>query len=206
MMFESFTIDDLNWLALLFQTGYLTILNYDPEFRLYTLGYPNLEVKDTMHQHLLAAFRETTATDSLPLLIRMKKALDQGGLERTVELIDVLFSTIPYQPFQQKQEAFFHAVLHLSFSGIGMFVQSEVSTSKGRVDTVVHTKDRIYIMKFKLDASAESALQQIREKRYGSLFLGGDKEVIALGVSFSSTEKAVAEWEAVPYETLLVEG
>lgn len=87
-----------------------------------------------------------------------------------------------------------------------MFVQSEVSTSKGRVDTVVHTKDRIYIMEFKLDASAESALQQIREKRYGSPFLGGDKEVIALGVSFSSTEKAVAEWEAVPYETLLVEG
>ncbi|MCO6492042.1 MAG: AAA family ATPase [Phaeodactylibacter sp.] len=206
VMFESFTIDDLNWLALLFQAGYLTILNYDPESRLYTLGYPNLEVKDTMHQHLLAAFRETTTTDSLPLLIKVKKALEQGDLERTIELINVLFSTIPYQLFQQKQEAFFHAVLHLSFSGIGLFAQSEVSTSKGRVDTVVHTKDRIYIMEFKLDSPAESALQQIREKRYGSPFLGGDKEVIALGVSFSSAEKEVAEWEAVPYETLLVEG
>jgi hypothetical protein len=111
--------------------------------------------------------------------------------------------------------------LNLSFSAIGLFVQSEVSTAKGQVDTVVHTQDRIYVMEFKLDASAQSALAQIRafvrhnlpdysgrsrEKRYGSPFLDQGKEVIALGVSFSSKEKAVAEWEAAPYLSLLVEG
>lgn len=203
IMFESFTIHDLNWLALLFQTGYLTIKGYEPEDGLYTLGYSNREVKDTMHQHLLAAFRETTKTDSLPLLIKIKRALEKGELERLIDLINTLFSTIPYQLFQQKQEAFFHAVLHLSFSGMGLWVQSEVSTSKGRVDTIVHTKERIYIMEFKLDASAESALQQIREKRYESPFLSQGKEVIALGVSFSSTEKEVAEWQAVPDRSLM---
>ena len=81
-----------------------------------------------------------------------------------------------------------------------------MSTAKGRIDTVVHTPGRIYVMEFKLDASAQSALQQIREKRYGSPFLGQDKEVTALGISFSSAEKEVAEWQAVPYEELLVEG
>lgn len=206
VMFEGFTIDDLNWLALLFQTGYLTIRDYDPNTGLYTLDYPNREVRDTMQQHLLAAFRETTKTDSLPLLVNIKLALEKGDLERFIDLVDILFSTIPYQLFQQKQEAFFHAILHLSFSGIGLFVQSEVSTAKGRVDTVVHTQDRIYVMEFKLDASAQSALAQIREKRYGSPFLDQGKEVIALGVSFSSSEKAVAEWESVPYLSLLVEG
>ena len=206
VMFESFTLNNLNWLALLFQTGYLTIQNYDPADRLYTLGYPNLEVKDTMHQHLLAAFRETANTDSLPLLIKIKRALEKGELERAIELINILFSTIPYQLFQQKQEAFFHAVLHLAFSGVGLLVQSEVSTAKGRVDTVVHTNDRIYVMEFKLDGSAESALEQIREKRYGSPFLDQEKEVIALGVNFSSAEKEVAEWRAMPYTSLLVEG
>ena len=206
VMFESFSIEDLNWLALLFQTGYLTIRAYDPATGLYTLDYPNREVRDTMQQHLLAAFRETTKTDSLPLLINIKEALEKGEMERLIELIDILFSTIPYQIFQQKQEAFFHAVLHLSFSAIGLLVQSEVSTAKGRVDTVVHTQRRIYVMEFKLDASAESALKQIREKRYGSPFLNQGKEVIALGVSFSSAEKAVEEWEAVPYTSLLVEG
>ena len=140
-----------------------------------------------------------------PLLINIKTALEQGDLERLIELIDILFSTIPHQIFQQKQEAFFHAVLHLSFSAIGLLVQSEVSTAKCRVDTIVHTKDHIYVMEFKLDASAESALAQIREKRYGSPFLDQGKEVIALGVSFSSEVKAVAEWEAVPYLSLLVE-
>ncbi|MCB9036814.1 MAG: AAA family ATPase [Lewinellaceae bacterium] len=206
VMFESFSVEDLNWLALLFQTGYLTIRAYDPATGLYTLDYPNREVRDTMQQHLLAAFRETSKTDSLPLLINIKAALEKGEMERLIELIDILFSTIPYQIFQQKQEAFFHAVLHLSFSAIGLLVQSEVSTAKGRVDTVVHTQRRIYVMEFKLDASAESALKQIREKRYGSPFLNQGKEVIALGVSFSSAEKAVAEWEAVPYTSLLVEG
>ncbi len=58
VMFESFTVNDLNWLALLFQTGYLTIRSYDPATGLYTLDYSNREVKDTMQQHLLAAFRE----------------------------------------------------------------------------------------------------------------------------------------------------
>jgi hypothetical protein len=203
VMFESFTLDNLNWLALLFQTGYLTIHDYNPEYRLYTLGYPNLEVQDTMHQHLLAAYRETVTTDSLPLLIKIKKALEANDLERTMELIDTLFSTIPYQLYQQKTEAFFHAVLHLSFAGIGMIAESEVSTAKGRVDTVVHTKERIYVMEFKLDASADSALEQIREKRYGDRFLNRDKEVIALGISFSSAEKAVAEWRAMNYATLL---
>lgn len=206
VMFESFTLDNLNWLALLFQTGYLTIQSYDPEDRLYTLDYPNLEVKDTMHQHLLAAFREAPYTESYPVLIQIKRALEKGNLERFIELVDTLFSSIPYQIFLQQQEAFFHAILHLSFSGIGLLVQSEVSTAKGRADTVVHTKSRIYVMEFKLDGSAESALQQIREKRYGNPFLGQEKEVVALGVNFSSAEKAVAEWKAVPYGELLVEG
>jgi hypothetical protein len=80
-----------------------------------------------------------------------------------------------------------------------------VSIAKGRVDTIVHTKDRIYVMEFKLDASAKSALDQIREKRYGSPFLDQGKEVVALGVNFSSSEKSVAEWQAVSYQSLLVD-
>lgn len=205
-VFESYTLNNLSWQSLLFQTGYLTIHNYHKEDRLFTLGYPNLEVKDAMHRHLLGAFRESDKSESQALFVKIKRSLEAGHLEQLIELINTLFSTIPHQIFQQKQEAFFHAVLHLSFSAIGLLVQSEVSTAKGRVDTIVHTKDRIYIMEFKLDASAQSALDQIREKRYGSPFLHQEKEVIALEVCFSSTEKAVAEWKAIPYQTLLETG
>ena len=138
--------------------------------------------------------------------VQLKRALQNGDLNRTIEVINTLFSTIPHQLFEQKQEGFFHAILHLALSGVGLLVQSEVSTSKGRVDTVVHTKDRIYVIEFKLDGSAVSALDQIREKRYGSPYLGQGKEVLALGVNFSSKTKEVAEWESVLYESLLVEG
>ncbi|MCO6479895.1 MAG: AAA family ATPase [Phaeodactylibacter sp.] len=63
-VFESYTLENLNWKSLLFQTGYLTIQTYHKEDRLYTLGYPNLEVKDAMHRHLLGAFRESDKSES----------------------------------------------------------------------------------------------------------------------------------------------
>ncbi len=204
-VFESYTLENLNWQSLLFQTGYLTIQEYHREERLFTLGYPNLEVKEAMHRHLLGAFRESDKSESQALFVGIKRSLESGNLERLIALVNTLFSSIPYQLFQQKQEAFFHAVLHLAFSGVGLLVASEVSTAKGRVDTVVHTKNRIYVMEFKLDASAESALEQIRDKRYGNPFLSREKEVIALGVNFSSAEKEVDEWRAVPYLSLLAD-
>ena len=192
---ESYTLEHLDWKSLLFQTGYLTIKKYEAEDRIYTLGYPNLEVKDAMHRHLLGAFREGEKSDSQALFVQLKRALQNGELDKTINVINTLFSTIPYQLFQQKQEGFFHAILHLAFSGVGLLVQSEVNTSKGRVDTVVHTNNRIYVIEFKLDDSAASALDQIREKRYGSPFMDQGKEVLALGVNFSSATKEVAEWE-----------
>ena len=197
---------DSNWVPFLFQNGYLTICGYNPTESLFTFAYPNREVKEFMYLHLIAAFRETKNLDSWPLLVLIKRSLEEGNLIDLIYPLNSLFSTIPHQLFHQKQEGFFHAILHLAFSGVGLLVQSEVSTSKGRVDTVVHTKDRIYVIEFKLDGSAASALDQIREKRYGSPYLGQGKEVLALGVNFSSSTMEVAEWDAVPYESLLVEG
>lgn len=74
---------------------------------------------------------------------------------------------------------------------IGMYIESEVSTAKGRVDCVVQTAERIYVIEFKLDATAESGLAQIRDKRYGSRLLETGIEVLALGVNFSTAQKAL---------------
>lgn len=204
-LLESYTLENLDWQSLLFQTGYLTIKKYDPDYRLYTLGYPNLEVKDAMYRHLLGAFRETHKSESQALFAQIKRSLESGNIEGLIQQINILFSTIPHQIFLQKQEAFFHAVLHLSFSGVGLLTQSEVSTAKGRVDTIVHTKTRIYVMEFKLDGSATSALEQIREKGYGNPYLEQEKEIVAIGINFSSKEKAVAEWKTISYQRLLNE-
>ena len=204
--FQNLEIDHLDRVSILFQTGYVTIQGYDKQTRLYTLGFPNQEVKDTMQQHLLGAFRASHATDSLPLLVKIKQAFETGEIEKAIDRINALFETLPYQLFQARTEGFFHAILHLAFVGIGIYVESEVSTAKGRVDCVVQTTDQIYIIEFKLDASAESVLAQIREKRYGSRFLEDQKPIMALGINFSSAEKAIVEWQAMPYRQLLTEG
>ncbi len=204
-LFESYTLDNLEYRSLLFQTGYLTIQSVD-EYGLYTLAYPNKEVRDSMYRHLLGAFRHASTADTQPLIVKIKKALDARDTEGFIRLVNVLFDTLPYQIFIEKQEAFFHAILHIALNATGMFVETEVSTAKGRVDAVIHSLDAIYVMEFKLDQSAEAALEQIREKRYGNKYLERTKEVLALGISFSAKEKKVAAWKLVPYEQLLVEG
>ncbi len=198
-LFESYTLDSQDNASLLFQTGYLTIKSVNKELGLYTLGYPNREVKDAMYRHLLGAFRHTTTTQSQALFAYIKLALDRNDLAEVVQHINTLFSTIPHQIFIQNREAYFHSILHITFHAIGLFIQSEVSTSKGRIDTVLHTKDRIFIIELKLDETASSALDQIREKQYGSPFMDQGKEVVAVGISFSSETREVVEWDAQPY-------
>lgn len=203
-LFESYSLDNLEYRALLFQTGYLTIHSMEEEYGLFTLGYPNKEVRDSMYRHLLGAFRHEFSVDTQPLVVKMKKALDAQDIERFIQLVDILFETLPYQIFISDQEAFFHAILHIALNATGMFVEAEVSTAKGRVDAVIHSDGPIYVIEFKLDASAEKALDQIRKQRYGSKYLGGEKDILALGINFSSETKAVAGWELIGYEELLV--
>ncbi|MEM9986864.1 MAG: AAA family ATPase, partial [Bacteroidota bacterium] len=199
-LFESYTLDDLEWRSLLFQTGYLTIKGYDEEYDVYALGYPNREVKDSMIQHLMGAFTHESKTQTKPLYAKLKRSLDAKDIPRFISLVDVLLATIPHQIFIEKKEAFFHAVLHLTFQGLGLLTHSEVSTSRGRVDTIVHAKNHIYVMEFKLDGSAESALGQIKKQHYGQGLMEQDKEVVALGINFNSETRTVAEYLVETYQ------
>lgn len=201
-LFESYTLDHLEYRALLFQTGYLTINSID-EYGLYLLTYPNKEVQDSMYRHLLGAFRHAPTADTQPLIVDIKKSLDQLEIGRFIELINSLFDSLPYQIFIRKQEAFFHAILHIALNATGMFIETEVSTSNGRVDAVIHTDNVIYILEIKLDSSAELAMKQIKNRSYGTKYLHTNKEVFALGINFSSKDKKVSDWKLIPYKKLL---
>ncbi len=205
-MFDSYTLEDLDWRNLLFQTGYITIKSHDRETDIYTLGYPNFEVEASMTEYLLGTFRHASHIDTQVLYTDMRLAFDSGDLPLLIERVDQLFSTIPYQIFDKRREGFFHAVLHLTFQGLGLMTESEVSRAKGRIDCVVRSKSGVYVLEFKLDDSAEAALAQIREKRYGSAWLGGGLPVVAVGINFSSRTRTVEDWKAVDYRELLGEG
>jgi len=192
--FNSFDLRNLQPVTLLFQTGYLTITNYSPEDYLYTLNYPNEEVRLSLNQYLLKAFRYDDNHSPLPMVVGLRNALQTNDLAAAIEIINVVFSSLPYDLWQRENEHFYHALLHLTFTLLGVYVQSEVHTARGRCDALVHTKEYIYAFEFKLDKTAQEALDQIYAKGYLTPFAQSGKTLIAVGINFSTPLKAVESW------------
>ena len=192
--FDSFDLEHLNIEALLFQTGYLTIKEYDAKRRLYTLGYPNQEVKESMLEYLIDAFSNVPHTQVRAYALDVADALEEENMEKVKEVFNILFRSLPYQ-LHQKTERFYHAVIHLFFKYIGLDVQSEVSTARGSADSIVVFGDKVYCFEFKLDRSAGEALEQIKKKGYVDAYLHTGKKIILVGVNFSSEKREIDEWK-----------
>ena len=193
--FDSFDLEDLRPYGLLYQTGYLTIIDRD-EAGIYQLGYPNYEVENSMLAYLLDAFGGVPKGSGLVVALRLERAFESGDLEQVMRILTGMFSGLPYQLYEKTPERFYHASLHLLFSYMGLRVRSEVCTIEGRADAVVETSSKVYVLEFKLDQSAEAALEQIRKKRYHQAFWNLGKPVVGIGVNFSSTTRNMEEWKA----------
>lgn len=192
---SNFDLRRLNPITSLFQTGYLTITHYEPEDLLYTLDYPNVEVKHSLQEILLNEYLDYPRQGALPRVVELRNALRQKDIGRVINIINAAFAEIPGELWKGKTEHFYHAVTHLLFSLLGTYIHSEVRSAKGRCDALVQTDDYIYAFEFKLDKSAEEALRQIREKGYLAPYVDSPKEKIAVGVNFSSEERRVVEWK-----------
>ena len=192
---SAFDIERIDPYTLLFQTGYLTICARDGQT--YTLSYPNQEVKYALQQYLLAEYSfEYPSQVTIPPL-RMKQALEQEDVAGFVQALNTLFASIPHQIFIADREAYYHSVTFLALSLVGSFVQAEVSQSRGRPDAVVHTERTIFVLEFKLDQSAEVALEQIKASDYAAPYLHQGKTVKAVGFNFSSEQKAIDQWQQI---------
>ncbi|MCB0599009.1 MAG: AAA family ATPase, partial [Phaeodactylibacter sp.] len=123
-------------------------------------------------------------------------AIDEHEAEHnTSGLRQKIQETIPCQLFTEAKENLYHALIHLLFTYLGQYIQSEVSVLRGRLDAVVQTASHAYIFEFKLDEGAKAALEQIRQKDYATPYRISGKQVVAVGVNFSSEYKAIKEWE-----------
>jgi hypothetical protein len=196
---SSYDIQRLELIPLMFQTGYLTFKSYDDEGDIYTLGYPNKEVKKSYLEVLLNAVMEYPPEQGIVLVNEMRKALLVGNVDKLESILNSLFKSLPYELWQKENEHFYHAIIHLTFTLLGVYVQSEVQTSDGRMDVLIRVKDYIYCIEFKLDKSADKAIQQIKDKGYLQPFIHEGKQLIAIGINFSSEKKKVEElkWEVV---------
>lgn len=183
-LLQTFEIECIPLTALLFQTGYLTIADYDSESRLYQLKYPNLEVKTAMHRHLLIALTKISPDPFDNLIAKIFRALRQENIEELIECFTSVFSKIPYQ-IHQKAEKFYHAVLQALFVASNIKSHAEYSTSQGRADIILDLPSMYYILELKVNKSPEEALSQIETQKYYEPFLHQGKPIRAVGISFS---------------------
>ncbi len=193
--FDSFDLEDIRLYGLLYQTGYLTIQSRD-EFGQYNLDYPNREVKNSMLAYLFEAFGGVSKGTGVSMAIRLERAFLQDDLEQVFRILQEIFAHIPYFLHEKYPEKFFHAAIHLLFSYMGIRARSEVCTADGRADSLVETDSRVYILEYKLDKSPQEALAQIRRKRYYRAAWESGKQVVGIGVQFSSQTKNIEAWEA----------
>jgi hypothetical protein len=194
-----YRVENDDYTPLLYQTGYLTIKDYDVELNEYTLGFPNEEVKYGFLNELLPQFTPSFGTSSSKFSATgFIKLLRIGDIEGTMKMLQAYFATIEYDAIPKKLqvEKFYQFVFWQLFTLMGQFVQTEIKNNKGRADAVVKTTDNIYVFEFKMDnnATAEDALKQINSKDYAIPYAADRRKLVKIGVEFSQTEKGVKRW------------
>jgi hypothetical protein len=191
--FETFEISkDLKLEPLLFQTGYLTVKEKTRR-GLYILGYPNKEVRESFLDYLIEGFSNYDKNRIRPLIFDLEDAFRDNNPEQIILLLNRVLKDLPYQ-LHEKREKFYHAVVHLVFYYLGIYIQSEVCTADGRADAIVETDTHIYCIEFKYEQSADAALQQIREKDYLQRYGQHHKKLRAVGINFSAAQRRIDDW------------
>ncbi|MBN1675476.1 MAG: ATP-binding protein [Kiritimatiellae bacterium] len=191
--FSSYEPERLQPLPLLFQTGYLTILDYSAEDELYTLGYPNREVRRAFSTALLEEFAGTPNGLNAAYTVDLRDALAAGDMEKFFETMRVFFANVPYD-IQLKQEKYYQTIFYLVFTLLGMRIETEVRTERGRIDAAAQTADTVYVFEFKLSGTAADALDQARANEYTLKYQGQGKRVRVFGVAFDPETRNIGEW------------
>lgn len=182
-----------NPVPMIYQSGYLTIKKYDPQFGLYTLGFPNEEVKYGFLNFVAPFYTPVASTDTAFYIGKFVRELTSGDVESFLERLRCFFADFPYE-LNTKTERHYQVVFYLVFKLMGQFTEAEVRSARGRADAVVKTADYTYVFEFKLDGSAEAALQQIEEKGYSFPYGADGRKLVKVGVSFDAEQRNLGEW------------
>ena len=183
-----------NIIPLLYQSGYLTIKAYDQAFEVYTLGIPNREVRLGLMKSLIPYYLtpETRLTSSA--VVNVSRALYRDDIQSALEILQTFLSTVPYTA-NTHYEGHWQQVLYIIFSLIGEFVDVEVRTPRGRVDIVMRTAKRIFLIELKLNKDAATAMRQIDLKDYPSRFALSGLPITKVGINFDSETHTISDWQ-----------
>ena len=185
-------------LPMLYQSGYLTIKDFNPYTMSYKLDFPNNEVKAGFVT-LLAANYLKPRDNTRSWNIQVVEALRKGELEQFRKLMTSFLAGIPYsqrrKSNERELERYFHYTFYLILRMISVYtVFTEKEQSEGRVDCVIETPDYIYIFEFKRDGTAKEAIEQINEKGYAREYESDRRKLYKIGCNFSSETGTISDW------------
>ena len=180
--------------TLLFQTGYLTIKGFEQieAMRRYTLGFPNLEVENSFLKNLSAAYVGQDTSYTVNVAASVVNALRARDPEGFVEAFRQFFAAIPYDLTDRQNEQSWQAIMYVVLRVIGINVDGEVRTHKGRIDLTVETATDAYIIEVKRDSTAKKAIEQIQDKSYTDRFRPSGKPITLIGIAFSTKKRTVS--------------
>ena len=191
---NSIDIMDENPLPLLYQSGYLTLKSYDPEFDSYLLGFPNREVEQGFIKYLLPFYTPNTFDKNSFSIALFVKDVRSGNAEGFMRRLQDFFANGDYQVVGDT-EKYFQNTLYVFFRLLGFYVDVERHTANGRIDVLMQTPDYIYILELKVNQTADAALQQIEEKGYALPFVNDQRHLFKMGVNFSTYTKLIDDWK-----------
>ena len=185
-------------LPMIYQSGYLTVKDYDPTYGRFLLDFPNNEVKNGFVTLIASDYLKPKESMS-NWTIDVVESLKKGDTEHLRALFTSFLAGIPYTMRDKREkERYFHYTFYLIFRLISVYtVYTEKEQSQGRSDCIVETDDYIYIFEFKRDGSADEALAQIEAKSYARPYEGDKRKLYKIGVNFSSETGTVEEWKTV---------
>ena len=194
--FDAPTEDMTAITPLLYQSGYLTIKEYDKFSKLYTLDLPNKEIKVGLFESLLPNYLEGMLAQNGDVAIaQMSVLIRQDDMDGALQLLQTFLGTVPYCNVTN-YEGHYQQMLFIIFSLLtGYVVDVEVHTPNGRVDIVMLTHTRLYIIELKLNKNAQTALQQINLKNYAQRFALCGKPITKVGINFDSSKGNIVNWE-----------
>ena len=192
--FDAPTEQMTNIIPLLYQSGYITIKDYDARLDLYTLDIPNKEVRLGLMESLLPHYvPPTEANRAATLTAYLFDSIDRGNMDEALQLLQTFLSTIP-QCDNTDYEGHYQSLLYVIFSLLGFYVDVEVRTPRGRVDVVLRAHSTLYVIELKLDKTADAAMQQIDLKNYPERFALCGLPIVKVGINFDRERRTLGEW------------
>jgi hypothetical protein len=183
-------------IPVLYQSGYLTIKGYDPDFQIYKLAYPNREVRKGFIGNLLPTYVHRARENNTFYVVSFIRDLRKGDIESCLERTRSFFASIPHD-LENKTEKHYQTIFYLLYRLMGQYVDAEVKSAIGRADVVVRLADAVYVFEFKYDGTPEEALAQIDSKQYAIPYQADGRRIVKVGVNFDSATRTIGEWKIV---------